>query len=69
MLIRAIILGIEQDEIDELRMLYAFDGTYDFIRRYARWGDTLLLQQFSRVEFRGKLSEFLFRGLLTRQLL
>ncbi len=69
MLIRAIILGIDEDLIDELRGMYAFDGTYDFIQRYATWGDTRLLQTFANDIFRGKLSHFLFRGLLTRQLL
>jgi HD superfamily phosphohydrolase len=69
MLIRAIILGIDEDQIGELRELYAFDGTYDFIQRYATWGDTRLLQTFAGDGFRGKLCHFLFRGLLTRQLL
>lgn len=69
MLIRAIILGVDEDQIEELRALYAFDGTYDFIRRYSAWGDTRLLQTFSDERFGGKLSHSLFRGLLTRQLL
>jgi HD superfamily phosphohydrolase len=69
MLIRAIILGIDADEIAELRALYAFDGTYDFVRRYSTWGDTRLLQTFADERFSGALSRFLFRGLLMRQLL
>jgi len=69
MLIRAITLGVDEDEIEELRTLYAFDGTHDFIRRYAAWGDSRLLQTFSDARFERKLSQFLFRGLLTRQLL
>ena len=62
MLIRAIILGIDADNIAELRALYSFDGTYDFIRSYSAWGDTRLLQTFADERFGGKLSHFLFRG-------
>jgi HD superfamily phosphohydrolase len=69
MLIRAIILGVEQDKIDEIRALYAFDGSFDFIKRYAAWGDTRLLQTFSSEQFEGRLSHFLFSGLLRRRLL
>jgi len=69
MLIRAISLGIEEDRIQELADLYTFDGTDEFIRRYATWGDTRLLQTFAGEKFEGTLSHRLFSGLLHRHLL
>lgn len=32
--IRAIAPGIERDQIDELHALYAYQGSFEFIRRY-----------------------------------
>lgn len=47
MLARAITLGVEQDGIDELRDLYAYDGTDAFIKRYTSWDDYRLLSRFA----------------------
>jgi len=47
MLVRAIILGVEKDGIDELRELYAYDATDTFIQRYTEWDDYLFLARFA----------------------
>ncbi len=46
MLIRAIVLGIEEDHLDPLRAIYAFDGTPEFYDRYATWNDARLVAAF-----------------------
>lgn len=69
MLLRAICLGIDQDEIDELAEIYRFDGSAEFISRYLQWGDSRFLQHFSGDSFRGKYSHVLLEGLLHRRLL
>lgn len=69
MLLRAICLAIEKDEIDELKALYSFDGSYAFVERYSQWDDTNLLQRFSDQIFEGKYGHVLFSGLRHRSLL
>lgn len=69
MLIRAITLGIDTDEIQELRDLYSYDGSSAFINRYTAWDDARLLYTFSDAQFHGKLSFCLFSGLRNRRLL
>lgn len=69
MLLRAICLGIEQDQIEELAAIYRFDGSTEFICRYLQWGDSKFLQHFSGESFRGKYSHALLEGLLHRRLL
>ncbi len=69
MLIRAVTLGIEKDDIQELRELYSYDGTYNFVQRYTAWHDVRLLTTFSGHQFHGKISHSLFDGLMNRRLL
>lgn len=46
MIVRAIILGIEEDDSDELRRIYTFNGSDEFYQQYTRWTDARLLYRF-----------------------
>jgi len=46
MMVRAISLGIEKDEIEDLKRLYHFDGSDDFIQYYERFDDAAFMQKF-----------------------
>ena len=65
MIIRAITLGIERDEIDEMRRLYTFDNSHEFASRYAEWDDSRFLRAFGYEGPDGKCKELLSR--LTRR--
>ncbi len=43
MIIRAIELGIDRDEIDELKRLYIFDDSEDYFDNYLKWWDDRLI--------------------------
>ena len=43
---RAIMLGIEVDELEELRKLYQFDNSAEFIQRYQGWDDGRFMEVF-----------------------
>lgn len=58
MLLRAICLGIERDQIDELRDIYSFDGSYSFITRYSQWGDARLLQRFADIHLKANMGTY-----------
>jgi HD superfamily phosphohydrolase len=66
MLIRAISLGIDADEIDELQSIYAYDGSEDFIDRYTQWDDARILRHFSDSNYEGKYSQRLLSNLQKR---
>ena len=67
MIVRAIVLGIERDEIPEMRKLYEFDNSPEFVGRYAKWDDARFLQVFGRDGKNGKCKVILDR-LLRRDL-
>jgi HD superfamily phosphohydrolase len=46
MIVRAIILGIDEDGLDELRAVYAFDNSDEFFERYVEWDDARLMLAF-----------------------
>ena len=46
MIVRAIILGIEHDNLDDLRTIYTFDGSEAFFSRFVALNDTRFLYQF-----------------------
>ena len=46
MIERAIVLGIEDDQIQKLHDLYAFDNTDSFVKRYVTWDDARFMQEF-----------------------
>jgi uncharacterized protein len=68
MLVRAIVLGIEVDGIDELRKLYSYDLTGEFFEYYAQWNDHRLLARFDEVARPGTYCGRMFRRLENRQL-
>ena len=47
MIVRAIMLGIEADEIKELTRLYAFDNSPAFVANYLKWDDARFMVGFS----------------------
>lgn len=71
MLIRAITLGIEEDNIDELLSIFAYDCSDKFVNNYIRWDDARFLLIFTDKKYRGKylhdvLTRLKERGLLKR---
>lgn len=53
MIVRAIVLGIEKDNLDELRELYRFDNSDSFVKRYTDWDDGRFMKEFSSDSTRG----------------
>jgi HD superfamily phosphohydrolase len=68
MLLRAITLGIDVDQIDELHCLYNYDGTPEFVREYVSWDDAKFLTTFSDSKFAGKYCHNLLNRLNERRL-
>ncbi len=62
MIVRAIVLGIEEDGLKDLEKVYAFDNSEAFMAHYAEWDDARLLHAF---DSRGQ-SHTLCGDLLTR---
>jgi len=69
MLIRAIRLGIEVDEIQELHDLYTYDRSPDFLANYTRWDDARFLLTFGDDKLRGTQCHGVLRRLVERRLL
>jgi HD superfamily phosphohydrolase len=46
MVVRAIVLGIEEDNIAGLRQLYTYDGEDVFVSNYVRWDDARFMMEF-----------------------
>lgn len=69
MLIRAITLGIDVDQIEELNKIYTYDGTPDFVREYLAWDDSKFLVTFVDDKFKGKYCHNLLNRLSERRLL
>src|SRR5262245_41794898 len=46
MIERAIILGVEVDQLEELAKLYSFEYTDEFFRNYTKWNDARFLASF-----------------------
>jgi HD superfamily phosphohydrolase len=69
MLIRAITLGIDVDQIEELKQIYTYDGTPDFVREYLAWDDSKFLVTFVADKFKGKYCHNLLNRLNERRLL
>ncbi|OQW96117.1 MAG: hypothetical protein BWK77_06335, partial [Verrucomicrobia bacterium A1] len=68
MIVRAIVLGIEKDRVAELRRLYAYDGSADFVDNYLAWDDARFMRKFGVEATGGRCKELLDR-LVRRQLL
>jgi HD superfamily phosphohydrolase len=68
---RAIHLGVEVDEVEEMQKLYRFDNTAEFIANYQRWDDARFMELFCPLHSPspGNLSGELLRRLRQRRLL
>jgi len=69
MVVRAIVRGIDEDGIDELRAIYAFDDTQEFYNRYTKWNDAMLMSTFSGDSKPGTGCGRMFDRLQSRRLL
>ncbi len=69
MLIRAIVLGIEQDEIRDLKRLYQFDNSDRFYANYCRWDDSRFFCTFCHDDSRRTRCRRLLERLVSRHLL
>ena len=68
MLLRAIRLGVEVDNIDELRQLYSYDGSQNFSVNYVKWDDSRFLFFFRDPKFEGMHCHELLTRLHERRL-
>lgn len=69
MIVRSIKLGIEEDQIEELHSLYAYDGSQRFVDNYLQWDDARFVLFFGDERFRGKYCQEIVARLKTRRLL
>lgn len=69
MLIRAITLGIDVDQIEELSYLYTYQTDPKYLEEYLRWDDSKFMVTFTDNRFQGKESHELLRRLKSRNLL
>ena len=69
MLTRAIVFGIEEDKIPELKRLYRFDNSDRFFTNYCRWDDSRFFCTFCQDKFSKTLCHRLLDRLLRRHLL
>ncbi len=68
MIIRAITLGIEQDDIAELKELYRFDNSAEFAKAYMNWDDARFMHEFC-ITAKSSLCKELLDRLRRRKLL
>ena len=69
MIIRAIVLGIEKDELEELKQLYTYDGSDDFYDWYVSWDDAKFFREFLFKGHQDSKCRSLLNRLVSRKLL
>jgi len=69
MIVRAIALGIEKDNIEPLRDLYAFDNSDEFVKNYCTWDDARFMYLFGGSTFERTKCQQLLERLSKRRLL
>ncbi|NQT14066.1 MAG: HD domain-containing protein [Planctomycetes bacterium] len=69
MLIRAAILGIEEDSLEDLRRLFTFSNEPGFLEEYASWDDSRFMHEFGAKSERSSLCAELLNRLSRRELL
>jgi HD superfamily phosphohydrolase len=69
MIIRAIVLGIEDDQITSLHDLYCYSGQEEFSRNYIKWDDWRFIEAYSAETMKGKYCYDLVTRLTERRLL
>jgi hypothetical protein len=68
MISRAIIWGVEKDEIDDLKRLYSYDGSEAFVENYILWDDSRIILEFSREKYKEKVIFEIIKRLKERKL-
>ena len=69
MVVRAIVLGIDKDNIDLLKGIYAYDGSVSFVENYLRWDDAHFLLEFGSDHWNGTRCHEIVSRLAERRLL
>src|SRR5258708_8122285 len=69
MVVRAITLGIEEDQIELLRHLYAYYGRAGFVDNYLKWDDGRFLLEFGGDVYQGGYCHDIVKRLQERRLL
>lgn len=69
MLIRAIVLGNDVDQIEELSKIYTYDGSPDFLKEYLTWDDSKFIVTFTNDKFEKKYCHDILTRLNERRLL
>lgn len=69
MIIRAIRLGIDVDQVEDLKRIYAFDASALFFENYTKWDDARFLAKFGSADSAGALCRDLLQRLSQRRLL
>ncbi|MCX6633486.1 MAG: hypothetical protein NT090_00090 [Acidobacteria bacterium] len=69
MILRAIKLGIEEDQIQDLHDLYRYDGSDAFVRNYTQWDDSRFLLTFGASALKDTYCHEIVERLRTRRLL
>jgi HD superfamily phosphohydrolase len=68
MIVRALELGLEVDNIESIKRLYSYDGSEEHIRNYLEWDDYRLICTLLYSTADGALSKNIFRKLKNRDL-
>jgi hypothetical protein len=69
MIVRAICLGVEIDNIEEIGKLYRFDNSEEFVHNYSEWDDNRFLSEFGGShKLEGTKCQTLLSRLLQRRL-
>lgn len=68
MIVRAICLGIDVDQIDELKRIYTYTGQPEFFENYVKWDDARLMIRFSEGAHANSACGKLFQRLEARRL-
>lgn len=68
MLLRAIRLGIEKDEIEQLKHLFCYDGSLDYLKNYIRWNDNNFIIEFAGDSYKGTNCHKLLNAITNRTL-
>lgn len=69
MLIRAIVLGIDHDDIDPLKKLYCYRSDSEYLGNYLDWDDAKLMVTLTGEKYQGSKCGFLLNQLKKRSLL
>lgn len=68
MIARALRAGIEDDNIPQLKELFAYDGTPEFCTRYLEWDDESLIREYTSDRFKGTTIHEMLGRLKCREL-